>query len=122
MGLFGALKKLGGDIVDGAKSLANKAVEAVGTYVAKGVGKVLHDALVRMGIPGPLATIVSMALDPRFAKNELLEAVEVVGKELGVPPSVIGKLKNIINKAEEYAKTFATQGFGGVIKELGKDL
>ena len=122
MGLFGALKKLGGDIVDGAKKIANKAVEAVGTYVAKGVGKVLHDALVRMGIPGPLATIVSMALDPRFAKDELLEAVEVVGKELGVPDSVIGKLKNIINKAEHYAKTFATQGFGGVVKELGKDL
>ena len=81
----------------------------------------MHDALVRMGIPGPLATLVSMALDPRYAKEELMEAVEIVGKELGVPDSVLNKLKTIINKADEYAKTFATQGFGGVVKELGKD-
>src|SRR5215213_5090705 len=109
-------------IGNAVKDIATKAVDAVSTYVAKGMGKVLHDALVRLGIPGPLATLVSMALDPRYAKEELMEAVEVVGKELGVPDSVIKGLKNIINKADQYAKTFATQGFGGVVKELGKDL
>ena len=122
MGLWGAIKSAGSAIADGAKSIANKAVEAVSTYVAKGVGKFIQDSLVRLGIPGPLATLVAMALDPKFAKEEIMEALEVVGKELGVPPSVINKLKNIVNKIDDYAKAFATQGPGGLVKMLGKDL
>jgi hypothetical protein len=122
MGLWGAIKSAGSAIADGAKSIANKAVEAVSTYVAKGFGKIIQDSLQRLGIPGPLATLVAMALDPRFAKEEIMEAIEVVGKELGVPPSVLNKLKGIVNSIDDYAKAFATGGPGGLVKELGKDL
>jgi butyrate kinase len=109
-------------IGNAVKDIATKAVDAVSTYVAKGIGKVMHDALVRLGIPGPLATLVAMAFDPRYAKSEIMEAIQEVGEKLGVPQGVLDKLKNIVNKIDDYAKTFATQGFGGVVKQLGKDL
>jgi hypothetical protein len=56
-------------------------------YVAKGIGKVMHDALVRLGIPGPLATMVAMAFDPLHASENPARRSTTVGTELGVPRS-----------------------------------
>jgi hypothetical protein len=104
--------------INSAVSAVTKVVDTVTTSVAGAV----NEACQRIGLPPALANIVSMAFDPLHAGENLHKLIDDTCGALGVPDNIRDGLKRVVDKAQKIAQTAATQGVGGVIREIGAEL
>jgi hypothetical protein len=112
---MGWLSSVGEAVMSGVSKVADAATGGA-------IGKVISDALGKLGLPPAICNVMAMIGDPSYSTQAICEQIDEVGRALGLPEELTGALKKIVKKADEYAKAFAQGGFGAVVCAIGKDL